>query len=678
MVKYDAKSRINELIETIKYHNERYYGQDEPEISDAQYDELYLELKNLESEYPHFVSKKSPTQAPNTFLQSSFAPFNHIEPMLSLDNVFSPEELTAWGLKVSKLADLSNTKLVVEPKMDGLAISIVYEDGKLVKAGTRGDGYTGEDVTENIKQIKSIPHLLKDKPKLLEVRGEVFMPLKSFEDLNERQRKLGEKIFANPRNAAAGSLRVKDTSITQSRDLDFVAYQLGENIGTPKLNTHIQTLQYFSKLGIPVNNEIKVLSDITQAQIRASKLEEIRHSFDYEIDGAVIKVDDFSIREQMGFTARAPRWAIAVKFAPEEKTTKLIDIQVSVGRTGSATPFAVLEPIFVGGSTVAMATLHNGDDLEKRNVRPGDTVIVRKAGDVIPEVVGPIISLRPKGSKPWKFPENCPTCGHKLSKPEGEVQHRCVNNECPARRSTSIEYFASRSGMEIEGLGIAKVNQFIDSGLIKNIADIYYLKREDLENLERMAQKSVDNILESIENSKRQPLNRLLIALGIRHVGPSAARELAKHYEDIFAIEKARVEQIAELEGLGDIIAQSVKDYFSDSKNIEMINRLVKAGVNVKGTGSSALTSSSGQVLGHEESQTFAGMTFVLTGSLETMAREQAGEEIFKRGGKVSSSVSAKTNYVVYGDKAGSKLDKAEKLGVGLLNEQEFTELLKK
>lgn len=664
----DPKTRINELVKTIKYHNDRYYGHDEPEISDAEYDELYRELETLESMHPELIVKSSPTQAPNTFLQSSFAPFEHLQPMLSLDNVFSPDELTAWGVKVSKLADLSKTKLVVEPKMDGLAISLIYVDGKLEKAGTRGNGQVGEDVTENVRQIKSIPHVLKQSPKLVEVRGEVFMPVKSFEDLNERQREVDGKIFANPRNAAAGSLRVKDTSITASRDLDFVAYQLGENDGAPKLNTHLETLDYFAKLGFPVNKEIKAVKTVVEAQKRASVLEEKRHSFKYEIDGAVIKVDDFSIRREMGFTARAPRWAIAVKFAPEEKTTLLKDIKVSVGRTGRATPFAVLEPIFVGGSTVGMATLHNAEDLEKRNVRPGDTVIVRKAGDVIPEVVGAVLSLRPKGSKPWKFPDKCPDCNEKLFKPEGEVQHRCVNIECPARIKHSLEYFASRSGMEIEGLGIAKVEQFIAAGLLRNISDIYHFKRDELLALERMAEKSVDNLLDNIEKSKSQPLYRLLIALGIRHVGPTASRELADHYEDIYAIANAEESEISELEGLGGVIAESVKAFFNDKKNMEIIKRLEKAGVNIKG---SKATGGSAKV-----SDEFAGMTFVLTGTLANLTREDASEMIIARGGKVSSSVSAKTNYVLFGDKAGSKLAKAEKLGVALLDEAAFKQLL--
>lgn len=664
-------NRVKELIRLIEYHNELYYGHDEPEISDAQFDDIYNELKVLETEFPELVQKNSPSQKPNTFLQSSFDAFEHLQPMLSLDNVFSADELTQWGIKVGKLADLSKTNLVVEPKMDGLAISLIYVDGKLQKAGTRGNGSVGEDVTENIRQIKSIPHNLKNKVELLEVRGEVFMPLKSFEDLNERQRVAGNKIFANPRNAAAGSLRVKDTSITKSRDLDFVAYQMAENKGVEAFKSHDETLKYLEGQGLPVNSEIKIVSDVSSAQLRATKLEELRHSFEYEIDGAVIKVNDFSIREQMGFTARAPRWAIAVKFAPEEKNTKLLDIEVSVGRTGRATPFAVLEPVFVGGSTVAMATLHNGEDLEKRNVRPGDTVIVRKAGDVIPEIVGPVLSLRPKNSKPWKFPENCPACGQKLSKPDGEVQHRCVNVECPQRRSTAIEYFASRNGMEIEGLGIAKVNQLIDAGLINNIADIYYLERGDLEKLERMATKSIDNLLNSIGKSKSQPLYRLLIALGIRHVGPTAARELASNYKDIFAIAKADENEIENLEGLGIVIAQSVKDFFGNDKNMKMIERLVDCGVNVEGT----KPDSSSVEIGPK---VFAGMTFVLTGSMETMTRDQAGEEVLGRGGKVSSSVSAKTSYVVYGEKAGSKLVKAEKLKVPTLNEKEFITLLDK
>ena len=663
----DPVARIEELRQLIKYHNDKYYGQDSPEISDAQYDELYRELVALEDQHPDLITADSPTQAPGTFHESTFASVEHLVPMLSLDNAFSDEDLIAWKDRVVKGLGTDKFELVVEPKMDGLAMSLLYEKGKLVRGATRGDGVTGEDVTENIKTISAIPHVLKNAPEVIEVRGEVFMPLKSFESLNERQRDSGGKVFANPRNAAAGSLRVKDSRITASRDLSFVAYQVGESKGMEKINSHQKTLDYFLKLGLPVNDQIVVLNSIEKAFDRCSELEKKRHSLEYEIDGAVIKVDNFDLREKLGFTSRFPRWAIALKFPPEEKTTLLHDIQVSVGRTGRATPFAVLEPVFVGGSTVSMATLHNEDEVARRNVRPGDTVIVRKAGDVIPEVVGPIESLRPAKSKPWKFPSKCPTCSQPLVRPAGESQHRCFNVDCPARIATSIEFFASRTAMDIEWLGEKRVKALLDAGLIKNIADIYDLTREDIESLEKTKEKSATNLLEAIESSKSRPLFRLIVALGIRHVGPIAARALTRNYVDLHEIMKAPKDELSLLDGVGEVIAESIHQYFSNPANKELIARLVSAGLNIEGEKTSAKP---------DVEQKFTGLTFVLTGTLEKMTREEAGEEVIARGGKVSSSVSKNTSYVVAGEKAGSKLTKAENLGVKILNEQEFIDLL--
>lgn len=668
--KTDSVARIEELRKLIIHHNERYYGKDSPEVSDAEYDELYSELVALEDQHPDLITPDSPTQKPGNAQESTFASVEHLVPMLSLDNAFSDEELNAWGDRVVKGLGTSEVTYIVEPKMDGLAMSLLYENGKLVRGATRGDGTTGEDVTENIKTIAAIPHELKGAPDLLEVRGEVFMPVKSFEDLNERQRKSEGKVFANPRNAAAGSLRVKDVSITASRDLSFVAYQVGQSTGIENIDSHQKTLDYFRKVGLPVNDEIVVVDSVEKAFERCSKLESMRHSLPYEIDGAVIKVDDFAEREKLGFTSRFPRWAIALKFPPEEKTTLLHDIQVSVGRTGRATPFAVLEPVFVGGSTVSMATLHNEDEVARRNVRPGDTVIVRKAGDVIPEVVGPIESLRPKNSKPWKFPKNCPACSEPLVRPPGEAQHRCWNIDCPARITTSIEYFASRTAMDIEGLGEKRVQAMLDAGLIENIADIYDLTREKIESLDKTKEKSATNLLEAIEKSKSRPLFRLIVALGIRHVGPQAARALASNYKDISAIMDAPVDELSELEGVGEVIAESISEFFRNSANKKLIDRLIKAGLNVEGT--PAKNSSSENL-----PQVFEGLTFVLTGTMEKMTREEASEEILARGGKVTSSVSKNTSHVVAGEKAGSKLTKAESLGVNILDEQAFSELLR-
>lgn len=653
----------------IAYHNDKYYADDAPEISDGQYDELFRELRALEAEHPNLVTPDSPTQSPGTYSISTFASVEHLVPMLSLDNAFSDDELRAWRDRVVKILGSDTLDFVVEPKMDGLAMSLVYEKGKLIRGATRGDGTTGEDVTENIRTIKAIPHVLKNAPALLEVRGEVFMPIASFEALNERQRLSEGKIFANPRNAAAGSLRVKDSRITASRDLSFVAYQIGESQGVEKITSHQETLKYFRECGLSVSDEIVVVDTVEKAFKRSAKLLEMRHDLSYEIDGAVIKVDKFNLREKLGFTSRAPRWAIAYKFPPEEKTTLLHDIQVSIGRTGRATPFAVLEPVFVGGSTVSMATLHNEDEVARRNVRPGDTVIVRKAGDVIPEVVGPIESLRPADSKAWKFPKKCPNCKEPLTRPVGEAQHRCFNIDCPARIATSIEYFASRTAMDIEGLGEKRVRQFLDVGLISNIADIYTLTRNQLESLDKTKEKSATNLLNAIEESKKRPLFRLIVALGIRNVGPTAARALSRAYEDLHAIMDAPESELAELDGVGEVIAASLHTFFSNPANKKLIKRLVASGVNIVGEKVAGATNASNE---------FEGLTFVLTGSLETMTRDEAGEEVLARGGKVSSSVSKKTSYVVAGDKAGSKRTKAEDLGVTILEEADFTKMLSK
>ncbi|HMS24152.1 MAG TPA: NAD-dependent DNA ligase LigA [Acidimicrobiia bacterium] len=661
----DPAERVEELRALIAHHNDRYYGADAPEISDAQYDELFRELVAIEEQYPDLITPASPTRGPGTFQTSTFASVEHLVPMLSLDNAFSDDDLSAWRDRVVKILGTDEVVFVVEPKMDGLAMSLLYEKGKLVRGATRGDGNAGEDVTQNVRTITAIPHVLKGAPELIEVRGEVFMPIASFEALNERQRNAQGKVFANPRNAAAGSLRMKDSSVTASRDLSFVAYQIGQSVGLDGIDTHQQTLDFFRNVGLPVNDQIVAVDSVERAFGRCSELEEMRHSLEYEIDGAVIKVDDFVLREKLGFTSRFPRWAIALKFPPEEKTTLLKDIRVSVGRTGRATPFAVLEPVFVGGSTVSMATLHNEDEVARRNVRPGDTVIVRKAGDVIPEVVGPIESLRPKTARPWKFPEKCPTCSEPLVRPEGESQHRCWNIDCPARIATSIEFFASRTAMDIEGLGEKRVRQLLEVGLISNIADLYDLKREDLESLDKTKEKSATNLLNGIEESKKRPLFRLLVALGIRHVGPAAARELANHYKDIHDIMDAPSEELAQLEGLGDVIAESLHAFFSNPSNKNLIKRLVGAGVNV----------TSDRIATAPASNVFDGLTFVLTGTLPALTRDEAAEMIEARGGKVTGSVSSKTNYVVAGDKAGSKLTKAEKLGVSVIDEATFLKL---
>ncbi len=524
----DDAARAAELRVLLEHHSERYYLLDDPEISDAEFDDLLRELKELEAAHPELVAPDSPTQRPGGAISATFAPVTHLVPMLSLDNAFGRDELLAWHERISKIVD-GPIGFVGEPKLDGLAISLLFEDGRFVQAATRGDGVTGEDVTPNVATIASIPKRLQGKqiPARVEVRGEVFMPLAAFEQLNRRQGEADERLFANPRNAAAGSLRQKDPRVTASRDLDFFAYQLGVQEGGPKLRSHHETLEWLRELGVPVNPEIEQLPTIERVYAFCEQMLEQRHSLGYEIDGAVVKVDDLAMRDEMGATSKAPRWAIAFKFPPEEKTTILRNIMVSIGRTGRATPFAQLEPVFVGGSTVGLATLHNEDELARKDVRKGDTVIVRKAGDVIPEVVGPVLAKRPKSARRWKFPKECPACGAPLVRLEGDANHHCDNVECPEQRVQRICHFASRGAMDIEGLGEERVRQLVDAGLVRDAGDIYSLTVDRLVPLERMAQKSAENLVAGIDASRSRGLARVLVALSIRHLGPTAAQAVA-------------------------------------------------------------------------------------------------------------------------------------------------------
>jgi DNA ligase (NAD+) len=666
----DVVERVAQLREIIEYHNERYYGQDEPEIADAEFDALVLELRALEAKYPELVTPDSPTQRPGGQAASTFAPVVHKVRMLSLDNAFSREELEAWGVRIQRLIT-EPVRFVAEPKLDGLAISLQYVDGVFTVGATRGDGVTGEDVTENLRTIGAVPQKLKGKakdiPSLLEVRGEVFMPLAAFEALNKRQGAAGERLFTSPRNAAAGSLRQKDPGITATRDLTLYAYQLGAKEGGPRLRTHQETLEWIRTLGFPVNERIEAIDDVEGVFAFCEQMEANRHSLGYEIDGVVVKVDDLGQRAEMGFTSRAPRWAIAYKFPPEEKTTILRDIMVSIGRTGRATPFAVLEPVFVGGANVGMATLHNEDDVARKDVRPGDTVVVRRAGDVIPEVVGPVISKRPPKTKPWKFPKKCPECGQPLVRVEGEANHHCVNVDCPAQRVQRLVHWAGRGAMDIEGMGEERVRQFVEAGFLEDAADVYALTVDRLVTLDRIGARSAQLLVDGIGASKSQPLWRVLVGLGINHAGPTAAQALARAFDDLDAIMAAGVDGLTAIDGVGPTIAQSIGTWFSIDRNRRLVERLREAGVNFHGE------------RGEQREivdESFAGLTFVLTGSLEQRTRDEAAEEIALRGGKVTSSVSKKTSYVVAGESPGSKLAKAEELGVTVLDGAAFEKLL--
>jgi DNA ligase (NAD+) len=664
----DVAARVAALREQIEYHDERYYVQDSPEISDAEYDELVRELRELESLHPELASPDSPTQRPGGRPASTFAPVAHLVPMLSLENAFDRDELFAWAKRIERLVP-DPVVYVAEPKLDGLAVSLQYENGRFTVGATRGDGLTGEDVTENLRTIEAIPDRLDgpDVPALLEVRGEVFMPLASFEELNRRQGEAGERLFVNARNAAAGSLRQKDPSITASRDLTIFCYEIGAREGGPKLRTHREALEFLARLGFPVNPNIASFDEIGAVFEFCQGMEQKRHSLGYDIDGVVVKVDDLGQRAEMGATSRAPRWAVAYKFPPEEKTTLLRDIMVSIGRTGRATPFAVLEPVFVGGANVSLATLHNEDDVARKDVRPGDTVIVRRAGDVIPEVVGPVLAKRPKGLRRWKFPSKCPECGAPLVRLEGEANHYCVNVDCPMQRVQRIVHWASRGAMDIEGLGEERVRQFVDAGLLEDAADLYDLTVEKLVPLERIGERSAQLLVDAIEASKRRPLWRLLVGLGINHVGPTAAQALARALGDLTAIETADEGTLTAVDGVGPTIAQSIRRFFSVDRNRRLVDRLRAAGLNTRGPERAAAP---------ELPQTLAGLTFVLTGTLPDRSREEAAAEIEARGGKVTSSVSKKTSYVVAGASPGSKLTKAEQLGVTVLDPDAFERLL--
>jgi DNA ligase (NAD+) len=587
--------------------------------------------------------------------------------MQSLDNAFDEAELVAWGGRVQRgLGDASPT-FVTELKIDGLAMSLTYEHGRLVQAATRGDGRVGEDVTANVRTIGVVPKRLPaGAPTLLEVRGEVYMPLGAFEELNRRQEEAGLRRFANPRNSAAGSLRQKDPGITASRELAMWCYQLGAVEGGPALTSHYETLEYLREMRFPVNPEIRPLEGVGPVHEYCRHWEAHRHDLPYEIDGVVVKVDSLAQREQLGSTSKAPRWAIAYKFPPEERTTVLTDIMVSIGRTGRATPFARLEPVFVGGSTVGVATLHNEDQVAAKDVRPGDTVIVRKAGDVIPEVVGPVLSARPDGTEPWSFPTTCPCpLQSTLVRNPGEAEHRCVEPLCPFQRDQRIIHFASRGAMDIEGLGERTVLLLSERGLIEDAADIYTLKEDDLLGFEGFGAVSVGNLLRAIEGSKTRPLPRLLVALGIKHLGPAAADALARGFGTLDAIMAAKEADLATTDGVGGVIAASVVAWFAEDGNRAMVEKLRAAGVEF------------GNVVVSRLAQVLAGKAVVVTGTLEGWSREEAEEAIKGRGGKSPGSVSKKTYAVVVGAEPGaSKLAKAESLGVPVLDEAGFAALL--
>jgi len=661
----DVVARAEELRDQIRYHNRRYHELDDPEISDAEYDALVRELQAIEEANPDLVTPDSPTQQVGSAPSELFAAVRHRVPMMSLDNAFSFEELQAWGKRMERYIE-GGVEFCCELKIDGVAMSLLYENGRYTRAATRGDGQVGEDVTPNVATISAIPDQLSgDPPAVIEVRGEVYMPLAEFERLNKEQAEKGLRLFVNPRNSGAGSLRQKDASITASRNLSFWAYQVGELEGGPPFTTHWDTLQYLNELGFPINPNIKVLAGLDDVFRYCERWLHDRHTLDYEIDGVVIKVNDLGQRRELGATSKAPRWAIAYKFPPEERTTLLRNIQVSIGRTGKATPFAEMEPVFVGGSTVGMATLHNQDQVRAKDVRPGDTVVVRKAGDVIPEVVGPVLSLRPEGLPEWEFPTECPVCGAPLVRLDGESDTFCTNVDCPAQRVGRIVHFASRGAMDIEGFGDKTVMTFDREGLIEDIAGIYTLDWDRIRQLEGFGDISVANLQTAIEASKSRPLANLLTGLNIRHLGFTNSQVLARAMGSLDRIMSASEEEISAVEGIGPVIAASVHEFFSLDRNRDVIRRLQEAGVNPQGPSAPTLP------------QTMVGLSVVVTGTLERLSREAAEEAIKARGGKAPGSVSKKTTAVVVGEGPGAaKLNKAQELGVPILDEAAFERLL--
>jgi DNA ligase (NAD+) len=660
--------RADELRAEIEHHNRRYHELDDPEISDAEYDALVVELRTIEEQHPELRTPDSPTQKVGAAPSTQFAPVEHKVPMMSLDNAFTFEELQAWGKRMERFIS-GDVDYACELKIDGVAMSLLYENGAFVRAATRGDGRVGEEVTANIRTIAAIPNELAgdggDVPKVLEVRGEVYMPTPAFEELNKRQAEIGGRLFANPRNAGAGSLRQKDPSITASRQLSFWTYGVGELQGGPTVTRHSELLEWLRGLGLPVNPEVRVLPTLDEVHAFCRGWLEHRHDLEYEIDGVVIKVDDLNQRGELGSTSKAPRWAIAYKFPPEERTTLLKEIMVSIGRTGRATPFAVLEPVFVGGSTVGVATLHNEDQVRLKDVRPGDTVIVRKAGDVIPEVVGPVLSLRPEGLPEWQYPKGCPVCGTDLVRLEGESDTFCTNVDCPAQRQGRIEHFASRGAMDIEGFGERTVALFVQQGLLSDPGDIYFLDYDRVRQLEGFGAISVRKLQEAVEASKTRPLANLLVGLNIRHLGPTGAQILARALGDLDRIMAASLEELSAVEGIGPTIAGSVHEFFATESNREVIEKLRSAGLNLQGP------------TAPDVPQVLAGMSIVVTGTLEGFSREGAEEAITSRGGKSPGSVSKKTTAVVVGESPGAaKLNKAQELGVPVLDEAAFARLL--
>ena len=667
MKKNEAKQRIEELRKKTEYYAGKYYDDDKPEISDFEYDMLMVELRNLEKEFPEFKSKESLTQKVGGHIKEGFEKVTHEVPLQSLQDVFSIKEVEEYVNKINEKAKengIQNKTYVVETKIDGLSAALEYKNGKFVRGATRGNGQVGEDVTENLKTVKTIPMELNENIDIT-VRGEVFISKKDFEKMNQEREENEEELFANARNAAAGSLRQLDSKITASRPLDIYIFNV-QKIDGKNFNSHFEELEYLSKLGFnvnPVRIECKTIKEVEEA---IKKIGDEREELTFGIDGAVVKVDDLNFREILGTTIKTPRWAVAYKYPPEKKETILKDIVCQVGRTGVITPMAILEPVKVAGSTISKTTLHNEDFIKEKDLMIGDTVVIQKAGDVIPEIVEVKKEKRTGNEKEYNMPQVCPICGAEAVRLEGEAAVRCTGIECPAKLFRNLVHFVSREAMNIDGLGENIIGQLLDKKLIENIADIYTLKFEDIASLKKNGKKFAENLVNSINRSKENDLYRLITALGIRHVGVKASKTLARKYKNMENLMSATSEELALIEDIGPVMAESIREFFIQEQTIDLIKRLKESGVNMESLESNENTDSR-----------FEGKTFVLTGSLQNYTRNEAADIIEKLGGKTSGTVSKKTDFVLAGEEAGSKLTKAEKLGVKIITEEEFNEMIK-
>ena len=660
-----AKKRIQELRKEVEYHAKKYYDDDSPEISDFEYDMLMVELRNLEKKYPQFQSKESLTQKVGGHVKEGFKKVTHEVPLQSLQDVFSIEEVVDYVNKIDEKAKengIENNKYVVETKIDGLSAAIEYKNGKFVRGATRGNGLVGEDVTENIKTIKTIPMELKENIDIT-VRGEIFISKEDFEKMNQEREENEEELFANARNAAAGSLRQLDSKITAKRPLDIYIFNV-QKIDGKQFNSHFEELEYLDKLGFNVNPVRIPCKDINEIKKAIEEIGNDREKLTFGIDGAVVKVDELDFREILGTTAKTPRWAIAYKYPPEKKETKLKDIICQVGRTGVITPMAILEPVKVAGSTISKTTLHNEDFIKQKELKIGDTVVIQKAGDVIPEIVGVNKEKRTGEEKDFEMPKKCPVCGAETLRIEGEAAVRCTGIECPAKLFRNLVHFVSREAMNIDGLGESIIGQLLERKLIENIADIYTLEFEDVASLKKNGKKFAQNLIDSINRSKENDLYRLITALGIRHVGTKASKILARKYKNIDNLMEATSEELGLIDDIGPIVADSIREFFLQDQTIDLINRLKQSGVNTK------------NLEEESEDKRFEGKIFVLTGSLEKYTRQEASDIIEKLGGKTSSTVSKKTNYVLAGEEAGSKLTKAQNLGIEIITEEQFQQML--